>query len=148
VVIAFSYLAGGLAVNRLAARVCRQRLLFLGAMLLIGGGACMLLAYSFNVVSLMAVLIPSAIYVIGARIVIPNAIAGSMEEFRHSSGSSSALIGCIQMLGSSLISLMIAHFNYATPFPLALFLTITGAVTFTIVFFIHADKKKIFNHLK
>lgn len=136
IVIATSYLIGGLLVNRLAKHISIRNLLFLGTFLLISGGTLILFAHFLNYDNLYAVLLPSAIYVIGARIIIPNAIAGSMEEFRHLSGSSSALIGCIQMLGSSLISLLIANFDYATPFPMAFFFTGLGLLTMTIAFFI------------
>lgn len=135
-IIAGSYLIGGVIVNKMARVIGIQQLLFIGTLLLIGGGLLMLIEYAFGHVSLYSVLLPSSIYVIGARIVIPNAIAGSMEEFRHLSGSSSALIGCIQMLGSSLISLLIANFDYNTPFPLALFLTMLGISSLAIAFFI------------
>lgn len=135
-IIAGSYLFGGVLVNKLSSRLSMRHLLFLGTLLLIIGGTLMLIAYYLNYVSLLAVLLPSAIYVVGARIIIPNAIAGSMEEFRHLGGSSSALIGAIQMLGSSLMSLIITYFNYETPFPLAFFFTTLGVVSLTIAFFI------------
>ena len=138
-IIAGSYLIGGLLVNKLAYHISIRKLLFAGTFFLVGGGLLMLFAYFFNYVSLFAVLIPSAIYVIGARIVIPNAIAGSMEEFRHLGGSSSALIGCIQMLGSSFFSLLIANFEYNTPFPLALFFTTLGVMSLTVAFFIKSN---------
>lgn len=137
-IIAGSYLVGGILVRRLIQFIAIKELLFLGTILLIGGGLTMLIAYYCNYVNLFAVLLPSAIYVIGARIVIPNAIAGSMKEFRHLSGSSSALIGCIQMLGSSLISLLIAKFSYDSPFPLALFFTALGIISLTLTIFIEA----------
>lgn len=139
-IIAGSYLIGGLLVNKLASHIGIRKLLFLGTILLIGGGVSMLLAYAFNYANLIAVLLSSSIYVIGARIVIPNAIAGSMEEFRHLGGSSSALIGCIQMLGSSVISLLIANFDYNSPFPLAMFLTTLGVMSLAIAFFIKPPK--------
>lgn len=135
-IIACSYLVGGLLVNKLVKYIDTHTLLFFGTLLLIGGGLLILLAHFFHFVNIYAVLFPSAIYVIGARIIIPNAIAGSMEEFRHLSGSSSALIGCIQMLGSSLISLMIAYCDYKTPFPLAFFFTALGVTTLIISLFI------------
>lgn len=135
-IIAGSYLIGGLVVNKLVKYVSTHTLLFIGTLLLIGGGLLILCAHFFHYFNIYAVLFPSAIYVIGARIIIPNAIASSMEEFRHLSGSSSALIGCIQMLGSSLISLLIANFDYKTPFPLAFFFTALGVTTLIISLFI------------
>lgn len=134
-IIAGSYLIGGLLVNKLVNFVEVRKLLLLGTLLLIGGGVLMLTAYYCDCANLAVVLLSSAVYVIGARIVIPNAIAGSMEEFRHLSGSSSALIGCIQMFGSSLISLLIANFDYDTPFALALFFTLLGIMSMAIAMF-------------
>lgn len=136
IIIATSYLAGGVFVNKFSRKLGIRKLLFIGTCLLIVGGAVMLLAACFHNVNLISVLLPSAIYVIGARIVIPNAIAGSMEEFRHLNGSCSALIGSIQMLGSALISLIITKFSYATPFPLALFFTFLGMISLSTAFFI------------
>lgn len=136
VMIAGSYLLGGLIVNRMVDRLGIQKLLFLGTCILIVGGASMLLAVYLDRVNLAAVLFPSAIYVIGSRIVIPNAIAGSMNEFSHLKGSCSALIGCIQMLGSALISLAITKFSYTSAFPLALFFTLLGMISLSTAWFI------------
>jgi DHA1 family 2-module integral membrane pump EmrD-like MFS transporter len=135
-IIAGSYLIGGLLVNNLVQYIRLRNLLFIGTFLLISGGLLMLIAYFVGYANLYTVLIPSAIYVIGVRIIIPNAIAGSMEEFRHLNGSSSALIGCIQMLGSSCMSLLITNFDYRTLFPLAFFFTTLGVVTLIITCFI------------
>src|SRR3990167_1594118 len=132
-IIAGSYLIGGLLVNHLAPRVNIRYLLFLGAILLVCGGMIMLIAYYFRYTNIFTIIIPSAVYVIGARIIIPNAIAGSMKNFRHLGGSSSALIGCIQMLGSASVSLIITNFDYTTPSLLAFTFIILGMSALTIV---------------
>ena len=132
-VIAAHYLVGGLIVTKFAGRVGTDYLLRIGTLLLILGGLLMLLAYLYDYLTVAAVLIPASIYVVGARIVIPNAIANSMEKVRHLNGSSSALIGCIQMLGSSLISLLIANFSNTTSLPLSLVLIATGFITLCLV---------------
>jgi DHA1 family 2-module integral membrane pump EmrD-like MFS transporter len=136
IIIAISYLIGGLLVNQLGQYIRIRNLLFMGTFLLISGGLLMLTAHFFGYMNLYTVLIPSAIYVIGVRIIIPNAIAGSMEGFRHLNGSSSALIGFIQMLGSSFISLLITNFDYRTLFPLAFFFTVLGFFSLIITYFI------------
>lgn len=107
-IIAANYLLGGVFVSKTVHRLGTNKLLFLGTGLLILGGAFMLAAYYYHIANLWVTLFASSIYVLGARIIIPNAIANSMQELRHLGGSSSAMIGCIQMLGSSLISLIIA----------------------------------------
>ncbi len=126
-VIAGNYLIGGFIVNKFACRVGTQWLLVCGSLLLIVGGVLMWVFMGNKHIA--AILLPAAIYVIGARIVIPNAIAGSMEKLRHLNGSSSALIGFIQMLGSSLISFVISNFDNTSTLPLAIFLTCIGCVT-------------------
>lgn len=141
-VIAGCYLTGGLLVNKLSPLMSMHRLLFVGTLLLIGGGVAMVIATVFTHINLLAVLLPAAIYVLGARIIIPNAIAGSMGEFRHLSGSSSALIGCIQMLGSSCISLLITNFNYKTPLPLGVFFTALGLASFAITYYLYVQEIK------
>ncbi len=127
--IALNYLAGGLIVTKFAGRVEIRTLLYIGASLLIVGGISMLLAYKFLPLTIVTVLLPAAIYVIGARIIIPNAIADAMEHTRHLNGSSSAMIGFIQMMGSALISLLISLFDNTSLQPLAIFLTTIGALT-------------------
>src|SRR3990167_2077593 len=135
-IIAGSYLIGGLLVNTLANYVSMRCLLILGAILLISGGAMMLVAYFFQYKNLVSILIPSAIYVIGARIIIPNALAGAMQDFRHLGGSSSALIGSIQMLGSAFVSYIITNFDYANPSFLAYIFIILGMMMLFMISFI------------
>ncbi|MHB1947560.1 MAG: multidrug effflux MFS transporter [Gammaproteobacteria bacterium] len=142
-IIAGNYLVGGFIVNKFACRMGTQSLLIIGAFLLITGGVLMWLANIYSYDSVTAVIVPAAIYVIGARIVIPNAIAGSMENVRHLNGSSSALIGFIQMLGSSLISFWIANFNNSSSLPLAIFLTALGCMSFIISLWIILPKFKL-----
>lgn len=131
--IAGSYLIGGLLVSQLGFRIKIHHSLFLGAILLICGGMLMLIAYYLQYINVFSIILPSAIYVIGARIIIPNAIAGSMKNFRHIGGSSSALIGCIQMFGSACISLIITNFDYSTPFLLAFTFIALGGISLTLI---------------
>jgi len=133
-VISGSYLAGGVLVNRLVSLLSIYHLLFLGAVIMLSGGLLMLAGHFLNVFHIIYVLLASAVYVIGARIVIPNAIAGSMEEFRQLGGSASALMGCIQMSGSALVSLLIANFTKQTLFPLALSLASLGVLCLLITY--------------
>lgn len=137
-VIAANYLLGGYVVNRTVKRVGTQKLLTIGTVLLLLGGLTMLLAYAFHFTNIFAILLTSSIYILGARIVIPNAIADSMKELRHLGGSSSALIGCMQMLGSSLVSLIIASLAHPPLLMLAVAFIILGGMTLTISMVMHS----------
>ena len=131
-IIAANYLIGGYVVYRYATQVGTHALLMIGTVLLILGGLCMLLAYIYHFTNIASILLASSIYILGARIIIPNAIADSMKELRHLGGSSSALIGFTQMLGSSLVSLIIASLAHPPLLMLAVVFIVLGAMTLTI----------------
>lgn len=125
-IIAASYLTGGLLVNRLAHILGIKLLLIIGIALIISSGTLMITWNIENQISLVSVLLPTALYVVGARIIIPNAMAGAFTGFRHLGGSTSGLIGGIQMLGTALISSIMVNFNYRSPLPLAFLFTLLG----------------------
>lgn len=131
-IIAASYLVGGLLVKNWVHKIGTQNMLQLGIVILIVGGLSMLICFYLLGINLITILVPTTIYVIGARIVIPNAIAEAMVKFRTLGGSTSALIGGIQMLGSALISLLVASFSYETVLPLSLLLTGLGVISLVI----------------
>ncbi len=141
-IIAANYLLGGIVVNQFADRLGMKKLLIIGALLLISGGLLMCLENFYQHATVAAVMFPAAVYVIGARIVIPNAIASAMQEVRHLNGSSSALIGFIQMFGASLISFAIASFDNSSSLPLAIFMTILGVMTLVFSVFKNIPKLK------
>ncbi|HEX4044942.1 MAG TPA: multidrug effflux MFS transporter [Gammaproteobacteria bacterium] len=130
--IACSYLTGGIIVNQFVTRLGTQCLLFIGTFLLLAGGITMMFTYMCNYSSVFSVLLPATIYTLGARIIIPNAIANSLEELRHLGGSTSAVIGFMQMSGSFLLSLWIASYSHITSFILGGFLAGIGIITFGI----------------
>lgn len=127
--IAANYLIGGYIVNHYVRKVGTQRLMMVGTLLLILGGLAMLVMYALQLMNMFSILLTSSIYILGARIIIPNAIADSMKELRHLGGSSSALIGCIQMSGSSLVSFIIASLGRPPLLILSLAFIILGAMT-------------------
>jgi len=131
--IAICYLIGGQVVSRLVHRVGTQVLLFMGILLLISGGLAMLLWNACFTPSVYAMLLPMILYVIGARIVIPNALSGAFNGLKQLGGSASGMIGGIQMLGSAMVSFIVTWCNYQTPLPLALILTLLGVATLSIL---------------
>lgn len=132
-IIASNYFISGIIVNKCVLRFGIQKLLLFGSLLLILGGLSLLISHLFIRENLFSVIFCTSIYVLGARIVIPNAIAGSLEGLRHLNGSCSALIGFIQMLGSTLISLWAASFNEVSTGVLATFLAGMGVATLAMI---------------
>lgn len=147
-VIASSYLVGGIIVRRLARLLGVRLLLIIGIFLLIASGLLMLSLCYEQQVSLFNVLMPTAIFVIGARIVIPNALAGAFIEFRHLGGSASGLMGGTQMLGTALISFIMTNFDHQSPLPLAFLFTSLGVISCMAFCYLYFYKNKyIYKHL-
>ena len=140
-VIAGNYLIGGMIVNKLVKKMGVRKLLTLGTLLLTMGGFLMLAAWFLNYKNITATLLCASIYVIGARIVIPNAIAGSLKELRHLGGTSSAALGCIQILGSCVISMAITYFGQPSMLSLGGFLMALGLMTFGASIFIKSREE-------
>jgi Bcr/CflA subfamily drug resistance transporter len=131
-IIACNYLFGGYLVNQYVSRIGVQAMLVIGTLLLIVGGMGMMLVYEAHTMNIFAILLAASVYILGARIIIPNAIATSMKDLRHLGGSSSALIGCIQMLGSTLVSLIIAALTTSPIFMLATVFILLGIISLMI----------------
>lgn len=131
--IANSYLVGGLIVNNFTEKLGMHRMLLIGMSLLICGGIIMLLCASAGYLNITTILGPSIICVIGSRIIIPNAMAGSLSYFKHIAGYASALSGGIQMMGSAFISYIVAQFHQETQLLLALVFIVNGAISIIIL---------------
>lgn len=128
--IAVGYLAGGIIVRKLAPLLGIQLLLVTGILLVTISGICMISLNYEEKLTLVSFLFPTTMYVIGARIIIPNAMAGAFIGFRHIGGSVSGLIGGIQMLGTGLISLLMINFSCKSSLPLAVLFTGIGLLSF------------------
>lgn len=139
-IIAMMYLLGGLIVNRYSRRLGIQKLLVIGKSLLVLGGTLMFIACQFGYFNIIAILLPASIFVMGTRIVIPNAIANSMDNLHHMKGSSSAVLGFMQMAGSAMISFLIAKFNHSSSLPLAILFITIGCTLLTISLMYSTEK--------
>jgi Bcr/CflA subfamily drug resistance transporter len=131
--IAFNYLFGGLVVNRYVSSVGVERLLWVGNLLLLAGGGAMLLVYMQHITNIFVIIAAASIYIVGARIIIPNAIAISLKGLRHLGGSCSAMLGCVQMLGSSLVSMLIASLAHPPLFILGVVFLMLGGMNMMVL---------------
>ena len=119
--IAVSYLLGGNIVQRFVDNVGISLMLRYGLAISLLGGLLLIIANKlFNDTSWLVVLC-SSIYVLGARLVIPNASALAMGHSVAPKGCTSALVGAIQMLGAVLLGGLMAQFSTNSAEPLAVF---------------------------
>jgi Bcr/CflA subfamily drug resistance transporter len=131
--IAFSYLAGGQIVKKYVHKIGVSPMLHIGIAVLFVGGISMLIASYVFESSWQAILFSAIIYVLGTRIVIPNSMSLAISCFKKSSGTTSAVIGSIQMLGAMVISGLLAHFSTQSALPLAWFLVAIGFMSLFLV---------------
>ena len=120
-VIAASYLLGGYIVRRWVGQVGIDKMLVLGLVLALLGGILSFVVLGFLEMKGIMIVLCSSVYVLGARMVIPNASALAMHSQTAPKGTVSALLGALQMLGAVLLGGFIAQFSTRTAFPLALF---------------------------
>ena len=138
--IALSYLLGGNIVHRWVHTIGVVSMLRYGlAVSLLGGVLLMIASIVFNDVAWLIV-VCSSIYVLGARLVIPNASALAMECTLVPKGCASALVGAIQMLGAVLLSALIAQCNTKTAEPLAIFFISISGIGLLLYFFTKGEQ--------
>ena len=89
------YLLGTLTAGRLTRRIGLHRLLLVGCVAALAGGALML-GLALVTLSTPSVLGPMMLFSFGMGITLPSALAGGMVPFPQSAGTASALLGAAQ----------------------------------------------------
>lgn len=140
-VIAVSYLLGGNIAQRWVHAVGVRTMLHYGLMLGLLGGILLLASATWFGDNAWLVVGCSGVYVLGARLVIPNASALAMEFSIVPKGCAAALVGAIQMLGAVLLGGLIAQYNTNTAQPLAIFFTSMSSIALLLCFFMKERKK-------
>ena len=103
-----SYLGGGILTRYFnSQKKTLHEILAIGSFFLALGGLSILLAHWIFSIRLFTVFIPSLFYILGVRIILPNCTAISLSSLKNQAGSTSALIGSIQMLGNTVMSFLL-----------------------------------------
>lgn len=127
--IVFGYMAGTLIAGRMVRQVGIDRLLRAGALLAACGGGLMALLALGQVHSVWAVILPHMLYMVGTGIVMPQAMAGALAPFPEIAGTSSALLGFIQMTLAAVVGVMVGQYHDGTPLSMALAIGLMGLLT-------------------
>ncbi|MES9914104.1 MAG: hypothetical protein ABW126_17110, partial [Candidatus Sedimenticola sp. 4PFRAG1] len=69
------------------------------------------------------------IYMVGVGIVMPQAMAGALAPFPRIAGTSSALLGFIQMTFAAAVGILVGHFHDGSPRSMALSIAAMGLLT-------------------
>lgn len=118
----FGGVVNGLAVLRMGI----NRMLFIGALLMLISGGTMFTAVMLDQVSIYTIFIPTFIFVVGADLMFCNAFAGAFTPFPDIVGMVGALYGCLQIVGGLLSSAVIAGFKLHGPIDLSVMFFVLG----------------------
>jgi DHA1 family bicyclomycin/chloramphenicol resistance-like MFS transporter len=129
------YMGGTQAGARLTQRLGVDRMVRVGGAVAFGAGALMLALSEAQVGGIgsggaAAVLGPTVLYMIGAGLVLPNAVAGAVSPFPRMAGTASAMAGLLQMGLASVLGVAVAAAFDGSAVPMARGIAISGALTF------------------
>lgn len=129
--VALGYMLGSFAAGRVSARLGVARMIRLGTLISLAGGAAgVMLAVGWPP-SVLAVVLPMAVYNIGAGLTLPNAMAGAVGPYPTMAGLVSSLLGFIQMGAAALAGMVVGHLNNATAVPMMGAIALASLVAFT-----------------
>jgi DHA1 family bicyclomycin/chloramphenicol resistance-like MFS transporter len=111
--------------SRLVRRLGISAMLGIGSALLGVGGATLILAVGAGG-RLLAVLIPSLIYMLGVGFVFANTMARTLGRFPKQAGAASSLFAVVQFLIGALVAAGLSLVDTPTPYPLAGTMAVAG----------------------
>ena len=100
-----------------------------GAALCLASAAIMLLGHSLLPTSVLALMLPMAIYSIGMGLVLPHAMAIAMAPFPHIAGTASSLLGFIQMSLAALGAALVGQVLSDSPRPMLVAMCLINLVS-------------------
>jgi len=126
---AVGYLIGTSIASRIVSRIGIARTIGIGAVALLGGGLAMIVTLTFAEAAALSVVFPASLYIIGLGLTFPQAMAGGLTPFPDRAGAASSLLGFIPQVFAGLAGVTVVAMLDATAWPLAIALTVMGALT-------------------
>lgn len=123
------FMTGTIIAGRLARRIGINRLVGYGSVTAAIGGVLMAALALAGVHHVAAIIVPQMIYMMGVGIVMPQSMAGALAPFPQMAGTSSALLGFIQMSFAALVGVLVGHYHDGSPLSMALSIALMGLLT-------------------
>ncbi len=127
--IVVGFMAGTLIGGRTVRRVGSDRLIGIGAVIAAVNGVLMALLALGGVHHAAAVVIPHTLFMVGVGIVMPQSMAGALAPFPQIAGTSSALLGFVQMSLAAAVGVLVGHYHDGGPASMALAIAAMGLLT-------------------
>jgi DHA1 family bicyclomycin/chloramphenicol resistance-like MFS transporter len=125
---ALGYLIGTSIASRIVSRIGIERTIGFGAAALLAGGTTMLITLAVAPASVLSVVLPAALYIIGLGLTFPQAMAGGLTPFPDRAGAASSLLGFIPQFFAGVAGVTVVAMLGTTAWPLAIALTVMGAL--------------------
>ncbi|HSK38791.1 MAG TPA: multidrug effflux MFS transporter, partial [Arenibaculum sp.] len=116
--VVLGYMVGTFAAGRLTLRLGIDRMIRMGTVVALAGGVLGMVPALAGIVSLPAILGPMFVFMAGAGLALPNAMAGAVGPFPTMAGLASALLGFVQMLVASAVGILVGHLHDGTSLPM------------------------------
>lgn len=124
--IVLGYILGNFISTRLTRRFGPDRMIAGGLAAVLAGGLPMAALALAGVQTALAVVLPMAVFMVGAGLILPNAMAGAVGPYPEKAGSASALLGFTQMGGAAVVGALVGHLHDGTARPMALAIALSG----------------------
>lgn len=116
-------------------------LLLTGIMIMLCSGLMMLISGLFSILNTVVIVIPIVLFAMASSFVFTNAMTKAFEDVGHIAGIAGGMYGCIQVLGASITSILVAKLSEKTQVPLAFVLT-GLSLAGLILFYLLAKRKR------
>jgi DHA1 family bicyclomycin/chloramphenicol resistance-like MFS transporter len=140
--IVVGFMAGTLVAGRMVQRVGIDALILCGALLATLGGCVMLTLSVAGIHSVWAIVLPHMVYMMGTGMVMPQAMAGALTPFPQIAGTSSALLGFIQMLLAALAGTLVGHYHDGGPLAMSAAICLMGLLTLVSALVLHRTRTR------
>jgi DHA1 family bicyclomycin/chloramphenicol resistance-like MFS transporter len=117
--IVIGYIAGSVTGGRLSRRVPPDRLIATGSSFMLAGAGILLAFAILMPPTVVTIVAPTAIFMVGTGLTMPNAYAGALIPFPRAAGAASSLVGFMQMGMAALVGIGIGHAYNETALPMA-----------------------------
>jgi DHA1 family bicyclomycin/chloramphenicol resistance-like MFS transporter len=118
--------AGSLSANRLAGRIRTRVALRIANSIAVAGSACFMAAYLAGWLNVVSVIAPVVLFMIGAGMASPFALAGAVSVNPHAIGAASGLYGFTQMSYGALCTVVVEVWRPGSVFTVAVVLLVSA----------------------
>ncbi len=117
------YIAGSYLPGALADKIHSNILLTIGCLTLMLSGASMIIFYYAIGISILAILLPGALYFFGCGMIMPTASTKAIDIFPNIAGTAGSILGGAQNLGAGILTALASLATLHSQLPLAIILS-------------------------